>query len=460
MNQSEIDAVVKLRNQGLQFGDIAKRLGMSVDQAKRRWYARTKLPEFSIEKIAKAAKERAIPADYGIREETTNPEDDQGLESWANPVPAEEEEDVGTYKLGGDAKDRKILMQADEITRLRRELKKVHREQLAEEQIVEIMHGLLTAADGPPKWTYEYRTKNGGTTPETPITAWADWHCGETVNLEQVGGVNEYNFAIMDRRINNLITRTIDLCENHGPGNYEGIIINLVGDMVSGGIHDELQKTDEDTPIECVLRVADRLVIGLQTMADHFGKVYAPAVCGNHGRNTHKPEYKGYYKKNWDYMAYAIVQKRLNDMKDDRIQIDFRPANEIDYRSYNHRYWLCHGDMIGANGGDGIIGAIGPIMRGEFKTRGRASSMNRNFDTMVMGHYHQSLWLPRAIVSNTIKGYCEYAKNKLNVSPTAPSQPLWFSHPKYGITSRWDVMVEEPEDKPVPAWVTVFDDAA
>jgi hypothetical protein len=416
----------------MQFADIAKKVGLSLDATKRRWYARN----------SKDARAVFSEPTEGVPEVT------------------ETAEDVGSYKLGGDAKDRKILMQADEITRLRRELKKTHRDQLVDDQLSEIMNGLLTSASEPPKWLYEYKAKRGVDTPETPITAWADWHCGEVVDFDAVGGVNEYNFEVMDRRIDNLMTKTISLCNEQGPGNYPGIIINLVGDMVSGGIHDELQKTDEDTPMECALRVSDRLVVGLQTMADHFGQVYAPAVCGNHGRTTHKPEYKKYHKRNWDYLIYGITKRRLADMKDDRINIDFRSANEVQYRSYNHRYWLCHGDMIGANGGDGIIGAIGPIMRGEFKTRGRASTTNKDYDTLVMGHYHQSLWLPRAIVSNTLKGFCEYAKNKLNVSPTPPSQPLWFSHPKYGITSRWDIRVEEVEDKPVPAWVSVFDDVA
>jgi hypothetical protein len=40
-------------------------------------------------------------------------------------------------------------------------------------------------------------------------------------------------------------------------------------------------------------------------------------------------------------------------------------ANDVHYRVYGVRFLLNHGDMLGVKGGDGIIGAIGPIMRGE-----------------------------------------------------------------------------------------------
>src|SRR5690606_34492390 len=108
---------------------------------------------------------------------------------------------------------------------------------------------------------------------------------------------------------------------------------------------------------------------------------------------------------------------------------------------------------------DGIIGAIGPIMRGEIKTRGSAASSGMEYDTMIMGHWHQQLWLPRAIVSNTLKGYDEYAKNALRAPISAPTQPLWFVHPKFGITSKWDIHVEDPKPKDTAAWVDVFDPA-
>jgi hypothetical protein len=77
----------------------------------------------------------------------------------------------------------------------------------------------------------------------------------------------------------------------------------------------------------------------------------------------------------------------------------------------------------------GIIGAIGPIMRGEIKKSGQSAALGLEYDINIMGHWHQELLLPRAIVCNTLKGFDEYARLQLGAKPTRPSQPLWFVHP-------------------------------
>jgi hypothetical protein len=104
--------------------------------------------------------------------------------------------------------------------------------------------------------------------------------------------------------------------------------------------------------------------------------------------------------------------------------------------------------FVGVKGGDGIIGAIGPIMRGEIKKSGQSAALGLEYDINIMGYWHQELNLPRAIVSNTLKGFDEYARLQLGAKPTRSTQPLWFVHPTHGITARWSVYVDEPT-KPV-----------
>jgi hypothetical protein len=114
--------------------------------------------------------------------------------------------------------------------------------------------------------------------------------------------------------------------------------------------------------------------------------------------------------------------RELAALGDDRIIIDSRPSN--DYRVLDQRYLAIHGDMMGVKGGDGIIGAIGPIMRGSLKVRDYGAATNQEHDMLVLGHWHQPLCLPRAIVANTLKGTCEsgeFVKNVLRAPPTKPS---------------------------------------
>jgi hypothetical protein len=360
-------------------------------------------------------------------------------------------------KVGASRKDRTILGLRDEVSRLKREIQENHRRELAEDEIRSILGNMSSTPANPPNWLIRVQAKRGGRTPEVPMTAWADWHAGESVSRSELNGVNEFSLYILESRVRRLVERTIALATEHGPGVYPGIVVNLLGDFVSGGLHPELLRTDEEEIIPAVLRVRDLLVWALRKVADAFGQVYAPAVAGNHGRGTAKPEFKRYVYKNFDWMIYQLVIRALKDLKDDRITVDVRPSNETHYRVFDQRYMAMHGDMLGVRGGDGIIGAIGPIVRGEIKTRGYAASSGQDYDMLVIGHWHQPLWLPRAIVSNTLKGYCEYAKNALRAPISEPSQPLWFVHPKYKITSRFEIKVEDLPTKKATPWVSVFE---
>ncbi len=230
--------------------------------------------------------------------------------------------------------------------------------------------------------------------------------------------------------------------------------------MVSGGLHPELQKKDETTLLQSILVAKDMLFEGLTAMADAFGHVYAPAVCGNHGRMTHKPKFKGYSFQNADWLIYQLVRGHFEARGEYSIRIDVRASNDVYYKVHDTRFLLTHGDMLGVKGGDGIIGSLGPIARGEVKMRGAAASSGMEYDMLLMGHWHQALKLPHAIVSNTLKGYDEYARLSLRAPPSAPSQPLWFQHPTMGMTSYCDIKADEPKAPRSATWVSVFDPAA
>lgn len=390
---------------------------------------------------------RALCRECGVEFVEPQPETPEALPS-ADDIPHEK-----------SAQELLIRKLRDDNARLEREKKEIYREILDEQEVRRMIGVLAAAPSNPPKFLTHPAPKIGKKTPEVLMTSWADWHGGEVVSGAQLNGVNEFNLAILEQRVERLVERTIMLAKEHGPGAYPGAVVNLIGDFVSGGLHPELLKTDEEDVGPAVLRIADLLVAGLTRMADAFGHVYAPAVCGNHGRMTAKPEFKDYVYKNCDWLIYQFVRKRLEDRGEKRIRIDVRSSNEVYYRVFNMRFLAVHGDMLGVKGGDGIIGSIGPITRGEIKVRGWAESSQIPYDMLVMGHWHQPLWLPRVIVANTLKGYCEYAKNQLRAPITTPSQPLWFNHPKYGITSRWEVKVAEIADAPAAEWVSVFNPA-
>lgn len=340
-----------------------------------------------------------------------------------------------------------------ENAELKKKLKEAHLNSLDDDAIKEILGGIVAAPVSPPKWLLNPISTKGASK-EVPVTIWSDWHVGEAVSFSETNGFNEYGIDIFKERAKRLVERTIDLCKNHGPGNYPGAVINILGDMVSGGLHPELQKTDEEEVIPAVLTCRDTLITCLDQMIEAFGQVYCPCTAGNHGRATHKPEFKRYIFKNFDWLIYQLLARHYKGRKE--IVFDIPDSNEVYYKIFSRRYLAMHGDMSGARGGDGIIGAVGPITRGEMKVGRQQAVMGREFDVLLVGHWHQTLWLPRVIVNNTLKGWDEYARLSLRAPPSTPSQSLWFEHPKWGKTTHREVFVEEPFEIDDSPWISIF----
>ncbi len=345
---------------------------------------------------------------------------------------------------------KEIFKLREEVTRLRKALLDAQRDSLDEAAIREILGGIVAVPPSPPEWLVkEHRS---GKAKHVPMTIWSDWHCGEVVSGHETNHQNEFDTRIFERRVRRLVEKIIHLCRHHGPGNYPGIVINLLGDFVSGALHEELLKTDEETVIQSVLRVRDTLVWALGAMADEFGKIYLPCAAGNHGRNTHRSQYKKTYAENFDWLICQLVARHFEN--DKRLTFDIPEANEVHYKVFGLRFLAMHGDMMGVKGGDGIIGSLGPILRGEMKVGKQASAMGRQFDVLLLGHWHQHMVLRRIIVAGTLKGWDEFAAKALRAPPAPPSQPLWFVEQKFGITQSMEVYLEDNLSAQGPDWVS------
>jgi hypothetical protein len=293
----------------------------------------------------------------------------------------------------------------------------------------------------PPKWLAKPAKTSG--IRGCPMTIWSDWHFGEVVRRNEVGGVNEFNAAIAARRVEKLVDKTIELCFMHMGSaeiDYPGVVVMLGGDLISGDIHEELAVSNDRTPYQAVNDLTDIIAAALTRMADLFGRVFVPCVVGNHGRGTHKPRMKGRIFTSFEWLIYCALERHFAGDK----RVSFLIPEETDayFSVYGHRFLLTHGDSLGVKGGDGIIGALGPIMRGSIKVSRSEAQIGRDFDTIVMGHWHQYLTLPGLIVNNSLKGYDEFARLALRAPYSRPSQALWFVHPQHGITAHWQVYLE------------------
>lgn len=291
---------------------------------------------------------------------------------------------------------------------------------------------------------------NNTKAPGVPVMMWSDWHWGEVVDPSQIGGVNEFDMTIARQRAKRLVENTIDLLKNHMVcPDYPGVVINLGGDFVSGNIHDELAATNEEQIMPVILDLYGVLIECLTIMADEFGNVFVPCVTGNHGRDTHKIYNKGRNFTNFDWLLYCFLSKHFE--KDNRVRFLIPNGPDALYSVYGHRYLLTHGDQF--RGGDGVIGALGPIIRGDHRKRSRNGQINMAYDTMILGHWHQLIQLQRLIVNGSLKGYDEYAYAN-SFGYEVARQALWITHPNHGITFTMPVNVAGKGEVRDQSWVS------
>jgi hypothetical protein len=220
--------------------------------------------------------------------------------------------------------------------------------------------------------------------------------------------------------------------------------------MVSGNIHDELAQSNEQQIMPVVLDLFGKLASFIKFMADTMGKVFLPCVTGNHGRDTHKIFAKDRHHTSFDWLLYQFLAKHFEE--DKRITFLIPDGPDAYFRVHNHRYLLTHGDQF--RGGDGMIGALGPIIRGDHRKRSRNSQIDMAYDTLLLGHWHQYLHLTRLVVNGSLKGLDEYAYSN-NFPYESPQQALWLTHPKFGITFRMPVFVDRPKTVTRTEWISL-----
>ena len=590
-----------------------------------------------------------------------------------------------------------------QIQEFERDLRRRSADQQSAERIRTEAFGMAERSPEPPTWLNKDPGKSSS---GIPLICLNDWHWGEVVDPDQVGGVNKFNRAIAKQRVHVLHDTVNDLCFNHMTNpNYPGAVVAILGDMITGNIHEDLRETNDGPVSWSVIEVENQIIGLLKSWAEKFGKLAVICVPGNHGRNTPKPRinnkvyeclgvetptltrdlrwvpagdlsigsellafddlppsvvgrrysvgrvtrfekmtaptikislangtvfyatrehrFLAYYGEHNASVRWLLAEDMLTywgkgnkmklanylpvwqadrsyeggflagafdgegclchsgkhegktfgyqlsyNQKDNPMLADvktyltkfnfefsesvdteekhslvikggfnevcrflgtFRPPrllakwaamdvsrkflecksghkidvvgvedggeheiasmstsagtyfsggygshnsyewliyvhieqyfrddpnvnvyvpNEVDafFSIFGHKFMATHGDMLGVKGGDGLIGALGPISRGAMKIGAQQRQIDRDFHTLIIGHFH--FYLPRGdstpvLMSSALMGHNTYAHLQLRVKASRPSQALSFIHPRHGFTAQWPMLLDK-----------------
>lgn len=286
---------------------------------------------------------------------------------------------------------------ADENGRLRRTIANQQERIDALERMAEYSGRALKT----PAWLA--RTPKKSEKVATLVTVLSDCHFDEVVNPAELDGRNAYDRRIAEIRLERYFTHVCSLAQDYLTGmTYDGVVLMLGGDLISGDIHEELQDTNDAQTLDTVLHWSSKIAGGIDLLAEEFGRVHVPVVVGNHGRRSRKPRAKGRARDNFDWMIGQLLARHFD--KDQRVTFQIPDGTDAIVRIHDTNLLLTHGDQV--SGGGGIGGIWPPIMRMIAKKRVR-----QQFDAVVMGHWHQLIMAPTAgvVVNGALKGEDEYA---------------------------------------------------
>jgi len=329
------------------------------------------------------------------------------------------------------------------IKTLEGELRKRDQQRLSFKEVREEIFKLSAFPISPPREWTQPPVKGKGFA-GIPTLALGDWHYGETVEAKEAYG-NRFHRRVAASRARRAVMNAADLIAHHMTGERaKTMVVVLLGDMISGEIHDELKVTNDGPLVSWIPELVEILFSCLCFLIETLDvNLIVPCVAGNHGRNTHKVQAKRFGPSNFDWLTYTLLERELGkSVHKDKVRFIVHPSNEARWDLFGHRYLALHGHDLGVRGGDGIIGALGPIMRGRLKVLAQQRAAGYEVNTLVIGHWHQYITVPGLIVNGTLKGYDEFAARVLRAPLTPPTQALWYTHPKYGITCHWPIFVE------------------
>lgn len=289
-----------------------------------------------------------------------------------------------------------------------------------------------------PKWLTPKVARTSRVHRATPVLMLSDLHLDEVVDLYEMDGINEYNREIAHQRMDRVIEGAVKLSRQYVAGvKFDGIVVTLLGDIITGEIHDELTATNEATVPQTITHWVPYLASALKYLADEFGKVHVPCVDGNHDRRYKKVPAKQRATSSNAWIIYSWLADLCRG--DERITFSLTTSPEQIISVYDTTFLLTHGDGFRSAGG---VGGIYPsLLKFLHRKEAMYARVGRHIDYTLMGHWHSLMWGQNFMVNSTPKGHDEYAKS-MGFGLERPSQGMFIVTPENGVTFRMPVFAD------------------
>jgi hypothetical protein len=308
-----------------------------------------------------------------------------------------------------------------------------------DERIISLFKSSLNRYDNkvPENINYDSKTKQTNIQKELVLLL-SDIHAGEEISLEETLGINQYNVDIMLKRLDNLFYHIVDILSKVNIEKYYKLNIWMLGDMVSGIIHEELLQGT--SIVDEVVILANKLAEIIYNLLDYFDEIEVAGVVGNHGRMKKKPYYKQKYN-NFDYLVYKFIETKFEN--NNRVKFIIPKSSMLIVQKFGHNFLLLHGDSkVRSYAGIPFYG----IRRADSQiTQLLTATKDIYPHYLVMGHFHTANSLEKVggkiIMNGCLSGTNEHSMGSI-FTGTEPKQTMFSIHEEYGVNWMLDIFVD------------------
>ena len=268
----------------------------------------------------------------------------------------------------------------------------------------------------------------------TAVMVASDWHIEEVVLSTQVNDMNVFDKAICAERVRRFFRHGLKLVEKERHAvHIDTLVLAMIGDFISGSIHEELIEGNRLLPIYAIMEVQEYLAAGIQYILDNSDlKLVIPCHSGNHGRTTRQVHISTEAGNSLERMMYSSIAQRFANEK--RVTFIISEGYHSYRQIYNTTIRFHHGHAVKYGGGVG--GLTVPLNKAIYGwNRGHRADLD------VLGHFHQFFDGGSFIVNGSLIGYNAYAL-AIKASPEPPVQAFFLIDSKFGKTVVCPIILE------------------
>ncbi len=267
-----------------------------------------------------------------------------------------------------------------------------------------------------------------------PVFIASDWHVEERVDRDQVNGLNEYNLDVAEKRIQHYFESCLWILDRErSSAKVDRAVLAILGDMITGYIHEELKESNWLSPTEAINWLHCQLQAGINLLLEKgkFQELIVPCCYGNHGRVHPQKVISTAAQNSYEWLMYQYLARDFR--KDPRVKFHIANGYHNYVDIFDTKIRFHHGDHVQYGGGIG--GLTIPLNKKIAKWN---TTIKADID--VMGHFHQYINAGNFVVNGSLIGWNAYALS-IGANYEAPQQAYFIVRPGRGMTDSGRIFV-------------------